>query len=167
LDGGVALSTSLQPLLARLAHRALDLEYVGALLVHAGQRNEGGSERCAYEGVSRVLPGTVVSLDPDNGRVERCATWDWEAHIVHPAGDRLSAIAEQYRVVLRQAVQARLRGHVVAHLSGGIDSSSIVLLAREALRDVGGELPLHTLSLVYERLPGLARERPYVESALG
>ena len=47
-----------------------------------------------------------------------------------------------------------------------MDSTSVALLARELIGAGAAEGPLHTLSLVYERLPQLARERPYIEKVL-
>ena len=51
-----------------------------------------------------------------------------------------------------------------AHVSGGMDSTAVALTARDCLNV---REPLHGLSLVYDRPPYLARERPYAESALG
>jgi asparagine synthase (glutamine-hydrolysing) len=45
-----------------------------------------------------------------------------------------------------------------------MDSTGVALIARDCLQ---GSQPLHTLSIVYDRLPHLARERPFVESVLG
>ncbi|PLZ82698.1 hypothetical protein CBP16_06375, partial [Fischerella thermalis WC217] len=46
------------------------------------------------------------------------------------------------------------------------DSTSVALLARDEIGTSRGSLPLHTLSLVYEELPVLVRETPYIESVL-
>jgi asparagine synthase (glutamine-hydrolysing) len=92
--------------------------------------------------------------------------WDWLKHIKDPDTDDLVAVAEQYRTLLRAAVQERLHGCTLAHLSGGMDSTSIALLAQDLICEGLGEPPLHTASLVYDHLPLLARERPYIESAL-
>jgi asparagine synthase (glutamine-hydrolysing) len=47
-----------------------------------------------------------------------------------------------------------------------MDSTSVALLARDRLLAGSGEPPLHTFSLIYERLRGLARETPYIDCAL-
>jgi len=98
--------------------------------------------------------------------IERCAYWDWLKHIKDPDTNDLVEVAEQYRKLLWTAVQERIRGCTLAHLSGGMDSTSIALLAQDVICSGIGEAPLHTASLVYDRLPLLARERPYIESAL-
>ena len=54
----------------------------------------------------------------------------------------------------------------LAHLSGGMDSTSIALIAQDEMHTSNAIKPLHTLSLVYEDLPILARERPYIEEVL-
>ena len=47
-----------------------------------------------------------------------------------------------------------------------MDSTAITMLAANTVAIKPGTPPLHTLSLVYQRLPKLARERPYVEAIL-
>ena len=53
---------------------------------------------------------------------------------------------------LSGAVRERLRGQVAAHLSGGMDSTGVSLIARNCLAQGAGRGPLHTLSLVYPKL---------------
>jgi asparagine synthase (glutamine-hydrolysing) len=75
-------------------------------------------------------------------------------------------IAEQYRMLLRAVIQERIRGRTLAHVSGGMDSTSIALLAHDVICSGGGEASLRMASLVYDRLPLLAQERPSIESVL-
>ncbi len=86
--------------------------------------------------------------------------------MIEPVSHHLPEIAQQYADVLRMAVRERVRGLTFAHLSGGMDSTAVALLARDEIRIGDGQFPLHTLSLVYEQIPILARERPYIESVL-
>src|SRR5262249_40549692 len=72
-----------------------------------------------------------------------------------------------YSNLLREAVRQRVCGRTASHLSGGMDSTSVALIARDWIDSGVGEPPLHALTLVYARLPSLAREQPYVEIALG
>lgn len=131
-----------------------------------GQRNELPGARCAYEGIARVAPGTALRVEVESGQVTEHRYWDWSARLQRPASAHLPDIAAQYGEQLRQAVRERLQGRVLAHLSGRMDSTAVALLARDKVRAGFGVAPLHTLSLVYERLPVLARERPYIEAAL-
>ena len=165
-DGVVALSTMLNPLLDLLSRRSINVEHLADFIISATAGNERAGEECAYEQVHRVLPGNVVSLNVCTGRVIRNVYWKWLDRIVDPGTSRLEDIALQYRKLLHQAVRERIRGPTAAHLSGGMDSTSIFLIALECIHSGVGEPPLHALSLVYERLPELSRERPYIESVL-
>lgn len=162
----VAFGAGLRELVALLPQRTLNLDYVADFLMMPGQRNELSGARCAYEGISRVAPGTALRIEVDSGQVTEHRYWDWWVHLQRPASVHLTDIAAEYGEQLRQAVRERLQGRVLAHLSGGMDSTAVALLARDAVREGFGVAPLHTLSLIYERLPVLARERPYIEAAL-
>lgn len=70
---------------------------------------------------------------------------------------------EDFRAVFAKAVQRRLRsnGPVLAHLSGGMDSSSIVCMADTIIARESAECPrLDTISWYDDSNPGLD-ERPY------
>jgi asparagine synthase (glutamine-hydrolysing) len=161
-----AYATGLHDLLPLLPRRTLNLDYVADFITLAGQRNELAGPRCVYEGIHRVAPGSVVRIEPDSGRVTEHRYWDWLAQRQTPASTKLPEIAAQYRATLSDAVRERAQGRVLAHVSGGMDSTSIALLAHAALGAGLGRAPLHTLSLVYDRLPVLGHERPYIEAAL-
>jgi asparagine synthase (glutamine-hydrolysing) len=162
----VAFSTSLFALLDLQPRRTLNPEFLAEFLAMAEQRSELAGEACAYQGVHRVLPGTLVSASLGTRQIQRQGYWDWLAHAEEPGTDRVEEIAPRYAELLRAAVRERVQGPTLAHLSGGMDSTAVALLARDEV--VAGTVPgpLHTLSLVYERLPKLARERPYIEKAL-
>ena len=162
----IAISTSIRPLRALLPQCLLNEEYLAEFVMMQGPRNEGCSEQCVYIGIHRVLPGTMVIARTKTEGIERRMYWDWLKHINDPGTNDLVEVAEQYRKLLRTAIQERIRGRTLAHLSGGMDSTSIALLAQDVVCSGVGEAPLHTASLVYNHLPLLARERPYIESAL-
>ncbi|HEY1349624.1 MAG TPA: asparagine synthase-related protein [Ktedonobacteraceae bacterium] len=164
--GTFALSSSLPPLCALLPQRVLNEEYVAAFIMMQAPRDEGADEQCAYAGIERVLPGSMVIAGADSEQVEHHVYWDWLAHLVDPGTTDLTAVAVQYRLLLEAAIQERLCGRTLAHLSGGMDSTAIALLAHDLICSGVGEAPLHTASLVYERLPLLAQERPSIESVL-
>jgi asparagine synthase (glutamine-hydrolysing) len=111
-----------------------------------------------------VLPGCIAVFHLASGKVEHRRYWDWLQRRVDPGTDDVAELGEQFLDRLRAAVGERMRGRTAAHVSGGMDSTAIALIARDCLQ---GREPLHALSLVYDRLPYLARELPYVESALG
>lgn len=100
-----------------------------------------------YRDIYRLPPAHTLTVSPAGLRLRRY--WDLSA----PRETRLpsdEAYAEAFRHHLSEAVRVRLRsaGPVGAMLSGGLDSSSVVCLARPALS--GG---LHTFSLLYEAAP--------------
>jgi asparagine synthase (glutamine-hydrolysing) len=74
--------------------------------------------------------------------------------------------AEAFREVFTEAVRCRLRSTrpLGAMLSGGLDSSSIVCVAR-ALLTQEGHLPLHTFSAVFDEVTE-CDERGYIETVL-
>jgi asparagine synthase (glutamine-hydrolysing) len=130
----------------------------------AGPNFEEPADGCTvYRGIERVLSGTMTVYYVPTGKVEQRRCWDWLERRVDPGTDDIVQLGEQYLGRLRAAVRTRLRGRSAAHVSGGMDSTGIALVARDCL---DGREPLHALSLVYDRLPHLARERPYLESAL-
>lgn len=117
------------------------------------------------EGVGRVRVGQVVRLDPFTGRTERSDYWDWvgTATAVDVPEDHPYVIHERFAGLLRQAVRERCTGTTAAQLSGGMDSTSVALLAADLL---AGSAPVHTISLVYEKWSALARETPFIRDAL-
>jgi asparagine synthase (glutamine-hydrolysing) len=84
-----------------------------------------------YEGVSQVPPGHYLTAGP-NG-VQLCAYWDFDyPEATRPPSPRADQDwAEEFRVVLDQAVRLRLRADVPVgcYLSGGLDSCSVLGLA--------------------------------------
>lgn len=68
---------------------------------------------------------------------------------------KAQAYAQQYYDLLADAVRLRMRGEVKvgAALSGGLDSSSIVYLMHQELKEQGASEPLQTFSSVY-KTPG-------------
>jgi asparagine synthase (glutamine-hydrolysing) len=165
-DGTIAVSTGLQPLLDRLPQRILALDYLAEFLMIPGPVNERASERCAYEGIHRLCPGSLLSVETDRGNIEQHVYWHWLERVVDPGTDRLEEIGQQYADLLQHAVRERIHGPTACHLSGGMDSTAVSLIARDWIAAGVGEVPLHTISLVYEKLGGLARETPYLEAAL-
>jgi asparagine synthase (glutamine-hydrolysing) len=162
----VALSTAMRPLLDLLQKRTVSRDYLAEfLMLPGGGVQELHDERCAYEGVHRVVAGTRVEVRLD-GTIRVSRWWDWAAQVEEPASLRLEDVAERFGALLSEAVRQRWVGRTAAHLSGGMDSTSVALLAARQARASGNE-PVHGLSMVYERFAVLSRETPYIECALG
>jgi asparagine synthase (glutamine-hydrolysing) len=165
--GTMALSTSLRPLLDLLPQRSLDLEYMADfLMLPTAFYHELPGERCPYAGIARLAAGHLLRGHLQSGRIETLRSWDWLDHAGGAGPTSLEEAGEGLANLLRQAVRERMRGRTASHLSGGMDSTAVALLARECVGAGQAEGPLHALSLVYNDLTGLARETPYLDSVL-
>jgi asparagine synthase (glutamine-hydrolysing) len=161
---GVAASTHIAPLLDLLPGRTLDQEYLADYMTLAGVTLEESPDgRTVYRGIRRVRSGSIAEFRLPSGQMTERRYWDWLERRVDPGTDDVAGLGEQCLERLQAAVRTRLRGRTAAHVSGGMDSTGVALIARALLPD---HEPLHAVSLVYRRLPYLARERPYLESAL-
>lgn len=115
--------------------------------------------RTSYAAVRRLLPGHRLVLG--EGDEAPRAYWRLDpAREVRYGSDE--AYAEAFRALFTDAVRQRLRSHgpVAAALSGGLDSSSVVAVAR-AVGAAVGTGPLPTYSAVFPTIPG-CDERPYI-----
>jgi asparagine synthase (glutamine-hydrolysing) len=163
-QGSIAASTHMAPLLHELPGRRLNQEYLADYLMVPGMDLEESPDgRTIYHGIHRVLSGSIVVFDLPSGKVEQRCYWDWLERKADPGTDDVARLGEQCLHRLRAAVRTRLRGRSASHVSGGMDSTGVALIARDCL---DRREPVHALSMVYERLSDLARERPYLESAL-
>jgi asparagine synthase (glutamine-hydrolysing) len=115
-----------------------------------------------YRDILRLPPAHTLRVTPTGQQLRQY----WDLHA--PRETRLpsdEAYAEAFRERLTDAVQARLRSAypVAAMLSGGLDSTAVVCIARPWLRERGQ--PLHTISLLYDTVR-TSDEREYMEAAL-
>ncbi len=103
----------------------LDLEYTRALLAEGSFQHP---VRTLIEGVLKVPAGHLVLFGRGGLRIQRY--WD-PAGIVERDRAEDGDYVEELRALLRQAVSSRLpdEGGIGAHLSGGLDSSSVALIA--------------------------------------
>ena len=128
--------------------------------------HEPASERTPYEGVQRLGPRAVLDAELAAGRVRVAEHWDWLDRIEEPTSSAPGAIAERFLELLRGAVRQRMVGRTAAHVSGGMDSTAVALLALEETQRGAAAGPLHTISLVYDAMTVLAREREIIESVV-
>lgn len=131
-------------------------------VVHFLLNTDAGRERTFYQDVRRLPAAHRLLRTPAAMSVQRY----WEPDAVSELRLRSDdEYAEAFRDLFGQAVRARLAedGRTAATLSGGLDSSSIVCMARMLL---DGGAPLHTISLVFPDLPAdelrLIDERRYI-----
>jgi asparagine synthase (glutamine-hydrolysing) len=126
--GGLAFASALRPLSdAGLAGRTLDPAAVVRYLAYA---YVPGSRTLLRE-VRELAPGEVLRFR--DGRAERSRWWELPAEPRDDGGVDEAALARELRETLETAVRARLPAPgepCAALLSGGLDSSLVVALAR-------------------------------------
>jgi asparagine synthase (glutamine-hydrolysing) len=156
-DGNhVIWSTLLDPLVL-LAGRSFELneEYLAGWL-----SSLPAAHLTPYRGIHSVPPASSIVF----GRTARAVETYWKADPVRRIAYRSDAeYEEHFRIVFANSVRRRLRADkpVLAELSGGMDSSSIVCIADRVLREVQAEAPrLDTVSF-YSRFEPNWDEQPY------
>ena len=120
--------------------------------------------RTFFKAVRKLPPGHVLAIDcaPDSCRAAAPARY-WrpeDAPRLPPATD--DQYAEGFLAIYSQAVADRLRGPdpIGVHVSGGLDSSSVAVLAARQLRQEGRPPPL-----AFDWLPPLGDRPPQPEHA--
>jgi asparagine synthase (glutamine-hydrolysing) len=157
LDGKrVTWSTTLDPLVL-LAEKplALDEEYVAGWLSAFPATN-----LTPYAEIHSVPPCSFVRVTPTRSSTAQYWTFD-ARHTIRYRTD--AEFEEHFRILFKASVRRRLRSHapVLAELSGGMDSSSIVCMADRILSDGLADAPrLDTISYYDESEPNWD-ERPY------
>ncbi len=159
-----ALATALRPLDDLLGAAAPDIGFLGEIQMMPFFEIDH-LEETALTGINRLLPGTHLEAEIVRPEPRITRFWSWPDRMDDGATGTLDIAAERYGELLDAAVAQRLRGTVGAHLSGGMDSTSVALLAQRHLS--AENRPLHALTMVYERLFGLASEAPYVLAVQG
>jgi len=116
-----------------------------------------------YQDILRLPPGHTLAVDRTRFRLTRY--WAPDASRVLPLRTP-QEYAEAYREVFTQAVGSRLNSGfpLGSALSGGLDSSSIVCVARELLR-ADGSPSLKTFSGVFDEVPD-SDERPFINAVV-
>src|SRR5262249_47070025 len=112
-----------------------------------------------YDSIRRLPAGHRLTVTARGG--EPRAYWQLDpTRELAPASD--AAYAEQFRALFTDAVRCRLRSasSVGAALSGGLDSSSVVCVARSLQADAGTG-PLATYTARFPTVPG-CDEEPFV-----
>lgn len=136
---------------------AVDETKVGDFLIELFE----DKERTFFESLDRLPPAATMVVD--DGGTQRRQYWDLDpTRTVTLESD--AAYERKFRELFEQAVQSRLRasGAVGTSLSGGMDSSSVTVTARDLLPE--GET-LHTFSNVYDEASS-SDEREFIETVI-
>lgn len=113
-----------------------------------------------YEDIYRLQPAHCVTITRDGARFRKYWSLDPERELKLGSPEEY---AEAFREVLTEAVRCRLRSAypLGMTLSGGLDSSSIVAIAR-LLQNDDDHTPLHTISCVFDDV-GASDERKFIQ----
>lgn len=127
-------------------------------------------ETTIFKGVVRLGAGCMIHAPLSESVDPLAAQRRWWALETNDSKEpfapaRAERYVEEYRALLDESVRIRLRADVPvgSALSGGLDSSSVVYLAAQALAEQPGAPPQHSFSSVY-RTPGTEAcdESPYI-----
>ena len=121
-------SSRLQSVVQATGTPELDEQYIGAFLLFGGCPN-----RSPYKGIYSVPAGHAVCVSPSGTKISRFWSLPISDEIRYRSERRYE---EQLRALFREAVSVRLQteGPVLAELSGGLDSSSVVSMANHLMR---------------------------------
>lgn len=144
-NGRVQWSNRLQTLVDETEITELDEQYIAGFLTFGGCPN-----RTPYKGVYSVPPGHAVSVSASETKITRF----WSM----PIGDMIQyqntrRYEEELRALFREAVAVRLQTEspVLAELSGGLDSSSVVCMANHLIRSGAVSAPrLESVSFTWQ-----------------
>jgi asparagine synthase (glutamine-hydrolysing) len=149
--GSLRWSTSLADLVGWTGTHDIDEEYVVSFLTHGS-----AAHHTPYRGVFPVSPGNAVTIR--SNRAVKEAFWELPFDRETRLKDEC-AYEEELRRLFEEAVSVRLKGHRTAcsELSGGLDSSSIVCMAKQlATKSPGLHAELVTFSYTH---PAQSEER--------
>ena len=152
----ITWSTILDPLILFSGKQfALDEEYIAGWLSFFP-----AADLTPYADIHSVPPSSLVRLKPGSRTVRQY--WDFDpAKRIKYRTD--AEYEEHFRAVFAESLQRRLRSDspILAELSGGMDSSSIVCMADAVIARGGADTPrLDTLSCYNDSEPNW-NERPY------
>ena len=139
-SGQVLWSSRLQSLVDTSGISELDEHYVGMFLLYGGCPN-----RTPYRGIYSVPAGHAVCVSCAETKISRFWSLPVRDEIRYRNHHRYE---EHLRSLFREAVSVRLQteGPVLAELSGGLDSSSVVSVASHLMRS--GAVPASSLTSV-------------------
>ncbi|MEA5535563.1 asparagine synthase-related protein [Crocosphaera sp. XPORK-15E] len=156
----IIISSNLK-LLAKSRNSIINQEFIAAFLAFPFACVELPTEQTAFQNIQRILPGNLLEFSSDQ-TIKKLWSWDWNKTITPIEKISPQAAGLRFREILEKAIQERIKNYsFAAHLSGGMDSSSIVCLAR----NLDKNSPLLTLSLVYQ-MASLVKETDYINLIL-
>lgn len=121
------------------------------------------SEDTFFEGIRRLMPAHYLVIENSEVKIQRY--WDIDPTKVQEEGDD-EKCARKFYTLFRDSVKLQLRSDVPVGtcLSGGLDSSSIVCVANDLLKEMTNEPQQKTFSSCFENKK--YDEREFIESVL-
>lgn len=156
----IRLTTHLKKLVT-VKNTVINKDFLASFLTFPFACVELPTEATAFDNIYRILPGNLLEFSLEKS-VKKLCSWDWNKTInpINQISPQEAGL--QFKDILKKAIDERIKNcSFVAHLSGGMDSSSIVCLAKKLIKNQ----PLITLSLVY-KLPSLVKETDYINLVL-
>ena len=144
-NGDVQWSKRLQSLVDETGITDLDEQYIAGFLTIGGCAN-----RTPYKGIYSVPPGHAVRVSSKGTSISRFWFMPISDTIQYRNEHRYE---EELRALFREAVAVRLQTEspVLAELSGGLDSSSVVCMANHLIRSEAVKTPrLETVSFTWQ-----------------
>jgi asparagine synthase (glutamine-hydrolysing) len=117
-----------------------------------------------FRSVEALLPAHLLVVEPDHTYQRRY--WDVDPeHQIRYRSD--SEYADHFRELLLQSVRRRLRAttDIGVMMSGGLDSTSVTLLAAQEMKFVGDPRNLYAISWIFDELAA-CDERLYMDPVL-
>jgi asparagine synthase (glutamine-hydrolysing) len=138
--GDVFWSSRLHSVVDATGISELDEQYIGAFLLYGGCPN-----RTPYKGIYSVPAGHSVCVSSTATKISRFWTLPIRDEVRYGNQHRYE---EHLRALFREAVSVRLQTEapVLAELSGGLDSSSVVSMANRLVRS--GAVPAKSLTSI-------------------
>ncbi|WNQ12677.1 lasso peptide isopeptide bond-forming cyclase [Paenibacillus aurantius] len=170
-QGRFAFSTTLRPLLnLPYINKKLNEQWLAEYLAISGSIDVIDMGATVYENVEQLPPSHSIQVSADGVKLTRYCTLSPGKPLRLKSDEEY---IEAFREVFNQAVSSRTRTYrgVGAHLSGGLDSGSIVGFAARMLKERNKQL--HTFSYIpskdfkdYTPKYLMPDERPYIQSTI-
>lgn len=146
---------------SNVVERRIDPVTLGRLLVQPTL----GADATGMADIQWLPPGHALAATVDGVRLHRA--WRADPAQVGTWRGTAAEAAEHLRALVDEAVAVRLppAGPVAAHLSGGLDSSAVVVLAARRLREQGRRLHVFSQMAAPERA-SLRDEREFIHAVL-
>ncbi|MBO0962185.1 asparagine synthetase B [Neobacillus sp. MM2021_6] len=166
-----AFSTTIEPLFTLpYIEKKMNEEWLAEFLAIPGMVEAVDTQSTVYKTIHQIPPSHSITVADSKVNLTRYSTIEVEDTIKLNSNEEYE---EAFKEVFNEAVTSRIRTHgkVGSHLSGGLDSGTVVSLAAKALQKENKQL--HTFSYVPEEsfmdwTPKyyIPDERPYIKETV-